>query len=148
MKIEEIKKCPQRNGYYIVFSGTSNCNGVKINWQAIPVKDVFSSYFYMENIEVGKEEKTSKYDKRGIFDFFSTKKRVARWHAAEHKIINLLVNDIPLTLGESKKSSAISYKCGIKNDLLANPTDSQLLEVLEVGKKIKKQIENSPLFFF
>lgn len=154
MKSEEIRKCPQKNGYYIIYSGTSKYNGVVLSWQAIPVEDVCDGYHYMEGIVVGKEEKTEKrQDYLAVFLFYIGlenygRNKVARWHAAEHKIINLLIENMPLTLEEAKKISSVVTLCGNNNKILADPTDTQLLEVLEAGKKIRKQVEDFLSFSF
>jgi len=153
MKIEEIRSFPVINGYYVIFSGKSNASGVILNWQAIAVEDVSDGYYHLERIITGVEEKTKnrKETKCNIISFLleligfyvDQLDKVAQWHSAEHCVINLLKNEIPLNLKEAKKINNRSLTCGIENGLLAVPEDFQLLEVLEAGKKIREQVEKN-----
>ena len=151
MRIEEIRSFPIINGYYVICSGKSNASGVVLNWQAIAVEDVSDGYYCLERIITGNEEETEnrKEIKYNFFTFlldligFDAYKlgKVSQWHSAEHKIINLFKKGLPLTLEEARKADDIHICCGGNNKLLADPEDFQLLEVLEAGKRIAKQIE-------
>ena len=151
MRIEEIRNFPVINGYHVIFSGKTNASGVILNWQAIPAKDVHDGYYCLETIIAGTEEQTKNRKEINYnfitclldligFDAYQLGK-VAQWHSAEHRVINLLKKGLPLTLKEAKKITGIGFTCGGDNKLLSAPEDFQLLEVLEVGIKIKEQAE-------
>ena len=153
MNINEIRSWPIINGHYVIFSGKANASGVALSWQAIAVEDVSDSYYCLERIIEGEEISTRnrreiKYNNwTVVLDFLGIDvyhfKEVAQWHSAEHKIINLLKNNLSLSLEEAKKISDISSNCGGDNEHLITPENFQILEVLVAGMEIKKQIEKS-----
>ncbi|MBD3207995.1 MAG: DUF1385 domain-containing protein [Candidatus Nealsonbacteria bacterium] len=66
-----------------------------------------------------------------------------QWHAAEHKLIYLLENGIPLTL-ENLIDAPMSYipeeRCGDKNRSLKNPSIDKLEEALRLGKLLLDEL--------
>lgn len=56
------------------------------------------------------------------------------WHAAEQKLINLLLTDQELTIENLRKSSMTCSRCGEGNSFLKEPSEEKLQEALEVGQ--------------
>ena len=58
---------------------------------------------------------------------------MSKWHAIEHKLINLLMGGKPLTIENLKAETMICPHCGINNKYLKEPEDEKLKEAIKVG---------------
>ena len=58
---------------------------------------------------------------------------MSKWHATEHKLINLLMSGKPLTIENLKIETMIAPDCGIRNKYLKEPEDEKLKEAIKVG---------------
>lgn len=141
------KSLPLFMGYRVCFGGSSTPYGTSLTWQAIPDGDTNESYYVMTSVANGIEQSTRTrhewmlrfFNFVGYFD--PALKRKSQWHSAEHRVIRLLEGKLPLDLENARNVTDISPRCGGDNALLSTPEDFQLLEVLEVGKRIRDQLE-------
>jgi len=67
--------------------------------------------------------------------------KTAEWHAAEHKLIYLLITGERLTMENLHEAPVFSKECGDNNECLKEPSEKKLKEALELGKKILLQLE-------
>lgn len=106
--------------------------------------EVGTKYFFDDHAEFGEvdsypfiEAFLKFWDDKKRFDeeVEKLRKELRQWHSAEHKIIYLLINSLPLTLKNIREAPMEMPKCGAKNHNLEEPDDAKLREALRVGKK-------------
>jgi hypothetical protein len=59
--------------------------------------------------------------------------RISKWHATEHKLVNLLMSSKTLTLENLKAEPMTHPDCGTHNRLLKEPEEYHLREAINVG---------------
>jgi len=82
---------------------------------------------------------------------FRTMNEMKQWHAAEHKLINLLQNsienEVSLNMENLRNSPMETDGCSGNNRWLIEPSGKKLVEALEVGREYLKKIKEPNLFF-